>query len=298
LFFVNPTTQPQLKGRAMENLWQEYLRTLSKELGDELAREFVASLHKRSNGCVEAATEFFFQLGQLWSPLMQHWGSWAQSRGRGTMALILRDAKPLGALPMAKEWKKLYLNRLTCGIGDELSGESARQHPLLKKYLSQYDCAEYFTFVDSGCYGTVVLELHKLGVRFQPLFFFSKNPNIAGFLNEIGVSEKKGEILNDALECGFPHLCLRPTELVESNGKIRVVLHPSDPLSVRFGKAAMRGVRSAPASNASAISIAEALLSLSEKAHYEFTGILAHSSPEWSKKKEFLASWPRDLCWV
>lgn len=215
------------------------------------------------------------------------------------MALILRDAKPLGTLPMTVEWKKLYLNRLTCGIKDELSrDENPSQHPLLKQYLGQYDCAEYFTFVDSGCYGTIVLELHKLGVQFQPLFFFSKNPHIPGFLNEIGVSEDRGEILNDALECGFPHLYQRPSELVERNGKIHVVLRPSDPLSVRFGEAAMRGVRTAPASSASAISIAEELLCLSERARYEFTGILAHSSPEWSRKAEFLASWPRDVDWV
>jgi hypothetical protein len=285
----------------MDSGWREYQRTLAKELGDELAQEFVGSLRLQSRGCVKTATQFFHGLGLRWSPLMHAWSKWVERNAQGTIAIILRDAKPLTALSRAKSWKQVYLNRLICGVPDELSGDApGKQQPLLKRYLGQCGCAEYFTFVDSGCYGTVVLELHKLGMSFRPLFFFSKNPNIRGFLNEIGVSMAEGEILNDSLECGFPHIYARPSELVEINRRVGVVLRPSDSLSVKFGKAAMRGVSDARVgSDVSAREAARAVLRLSQKARRgEFTGVLGHASPEWSKKKEFLANWPKHLRWA
>lgn len=285
----------------MDNDWREYCRTLAKELGEELAHEFVNSLHAQSHGCEKTATRFFYELGLRWAPLVHAWRVWVEQNAQGEIAIVLRDAKPLSALPSTKGWKRIYLNRLICGVPDELSQDTSdKQHPLLKRYLSQCGCSKYFTFADSGCYGTVVLELHKLGMNFQPLFFFSKNPNIRGFLNEVGISLAEGEILNDSLECGFPHICARPSELTERNGRIKVVLHPSDPLSIILGKAAMRGVREAHvAPRVSATEAAQTLLLLSRKAQDgEFTGVLGHTSPEWSKKKEFLANWPKRLCWA
>ncbi len=285
----------------MDNNWQEYHRTLVKELGDGLAQEFVGSLHSQSRGCVKTATQFFYELGTKWAPLVYAWSVWVKQNAQGTIAIILRDAKPLAALSSTKSWKQLYLNRVVCGIADELSGENQdKQDPLLGRYLSQCGCSENFTFADSGCYGTVVLELHKLGMAFQPLFFFSKNPFIRGFVNECGVSMAEGEILNDSLECGFPHMYARPLELVEVNGKVKAVLLLSDPLSVRFGKAAMRGVRDTQVMpNVSGQEAAQTLLLLSEQAYRgEFTGVLSHTSPEWSKKKEFLSSWPKHLRWT
>lgn len=285
----------------MDNGWQAYSRTLAKELGDELAQEFVGSLHAQSRGCVKTATQFFYDLGTRWAPLIYAWSVWVEQNAHGAIAIILRDAKPLAALSSTKSWKQLYLNRLICGVDDELSGDNqSKQHPLLKRYLSQCGCSGNFTFVDSGCYGTVVLELHKLGVAFRPLFFFSKNPFIRGFINECGVSMAEGEILNDSLECGFPHMYARPSELVEINGKVKVVLCLSDPLSIKFGKAAMRGVRDTrTVCTFSTQEAAQKLLLLSQQARRgEFTGILGHTSPEWSKKNEFLLNWPRHLCWA
>ncbi|KND51982.1 MAG: hypothetical protein ABA06_01830 [Parcubacteria bacterium C7867-001] len=285
----------------MNKAWEEYRQTLTQELGDELAHEFADSLYRQSRGNPARATRFFYELGMQWAPLMQHWGSWIEQNANGTVALIMRDAKPLGVLPRAKHWKHLYLNRLVCGISDELSGDStAQKHPLLERYLKQQGCAEEFTFVDSGCYGTIVLELHRIGVKFKPLFFFSKNPSIPGFLNELGVSLKDGELLNDSLECGFPHLHARPLTLAKRFGKVQAVLQNSDALSVRFGKAAMRGVQEArDARTVSPEQAAESLLRLSERARCgAFTGILGHTSPEWTKKSEFLESWPKELSWT
>ena len=285
----------------MDSSWHEYRLTLVKELGDELASEFVASLYSQSLGSVEVANQFFYELGARWAPLLYAWSGWVGKNSQDTIAIILRDAKPLGVLPATKSWKRLYLNRLTCGVPDELSGDVAdKQHPLLRQYLRQHGCSRHFTFVDTGCYGTVVLELHRLGMNFQPLFFFSKNPSIRGFLNEAGISMADAEILNDSLECGFPHTCARPSELVKKEGSIEVVLRPTDALSVKFGEAAMLGVSEARISSpVSAREAAQYLLALSQVTQRgEFTGILSHTSPEWSKKKEFLANWPKHLCWV
>lgn len=287
----------------MNKIWHKYRRTLEKELGGELADEFVGSLHAQAHGCVEVATQFFYDLGTRWAPLMYAWNEWVEHNASGTIAVVLRDAKPLVAIPSpsANNWQPLYLNRLLCGVADELSGDERNgQHPLLKRYLTQCGCSEKFTFVDSGCYGTIVLKLHNLGITFKPLFLFSKNPSIRGFINECGISMEEGTILNDSFECGFPHMFARPSELIEKNGKVEAVLCSSDALSVRFGKAAMRSIRNARVRpNISGLEAAQTLLLLSQKArHAQFTGVLGHSSPEWSKKKEFLSIWPKHLYWV
>lgn len=195
---------------------------------------------------------------------------WVEQNAQGTIVIILRGAEPLTVLSSTKNWQHLYLNRLLCGIADELSGDNrSRQHPLLKRYLTECGCSEKFTYVDSGCYGTVVLKLHNLGITFKPLFLFSKNSSIPGFLNGCGISEGDGTILNDSFECGFPHMFARPSELVEANGKVKVVLCLSDLLSVRFAKAAMRGIRDARVKpNVSGQEVAQTLLLLSQKARH------------------------------
>lgn len=281
--------------------WKNYLTTLTKELGEDTAEDFIKSLHNQSNGSIKKASKFFYELGRSWAPIIHLWSIWIKEKAEGkSIALILRDAKPLTVIKSTEDWKGLYLNRQNCGIYDELSGDNNETHPLLKEYLQQNSCSEYFTFVDSGCYGTVVLELYKLGINFKPLFFFSKNPNIPGFLNEIGITEKEGEILNDSLECAFPNIYQRPDKFYKRNGNINVFLKKSDELSFLFGKEALMGVKDFNFSNKSIASIeAQKLLKLSEQAREGvFTGILSKSSQEWSKKKEFLENWPKDLNWV
>lgn len=285
----------------MEKHWENYLRTLTKELGEDVARDFVKSLYIQSDGSIKIASQFFYELGKKWAPIMHLWLDWIKKKSvTETIALILRDAKPLEVIDSTKEWKRLYLNRQNCGIPDELSGDYNRPHSLLQKYLLQNSCSEYFTFVDSGCYGTIVLELHQLGIRFQPLFFFSKNPYIPGFLNDIGLTEKEGEVLNDSLECAFPNIYERPGAFIEVDGKIKVDLKKSDHLSVLFGKSALDGVMNFNTHNQhDGLWEAQKLMMLSDQARKgDFTGILGQSSPEWSKKKEFLKNWPKDLYWV
>ena len=58
--------------------WRKYRRTLEKELGEELAKEFVESLYLQSHGCIETAAQFFYNLGTMWSPLMYAWNEWIE----------------------------------------------------------------------------------------------------------------------------------------------------------------------------------------------------------------------------
>lgn len=285
----------------MESSWKDYLATMSDEVGPEMAREFVGSLRDRAQSDAARAAALFDELGSAWTPLLQAWGNWIVANAEGRrIVMILRDAKPLGRLPISYCWQRIYLNRLNCGIPDELSGDATRQHLLLDRYLRENECDCEFAFVDSGCYGTIVKELHRFGVRFKPLFFFSKNSAIPGFVNELGLSEKEGEVLNDSLECAFPHAHRRPSELREVEGRISPVLTLADRLSVVFGEAAMHGIR--PSARALAIPAAESagkLLRRSEQARTGmFTGILPRASPEWSGKADFLREWPPDLRWT
>ncbi|MFH2062631.1 MAG: hypothetical protein ABIJ46_00545 [bacterium] len=286
----------------MNEPWTGYRRTLNGEMGPELAEEFVGRLHDAAGGDPTRATNFFFGLGQLWSPLVQAWSRWVETNSTARVAVVLRDAKPLLARPTPSEWLRLHLNRLLCGVPDELSAHAGHAgHPLLAEYLDQRIGPDgEFTFADSGCYGTVLLQLHRQGIRPQPLFFFSKNPHVRGLLNEAGLSPEEGELLNDSLECGFPHVCGRPSELVRGPDEtIRVRPTSTDPLSVRFGEAALAGVRQAPPSALPVREAAAALLSAAERARRgEFTGLLGRTSPEWSGKENFLASWPTELHWT
>lgn len=289
----------------MKTTWKEFLKTMQKELGTDTAEIFVESLMAASNESEKTASNFFYELGKTWAPVIASWASWIEKNAKHeSIALILRDAKPLQEIPKTSAWKKLYLNRENCGIPDELSGDAPTSyHPLLKHYLKENSCDKNFTFVDSGCYGTIVLELHQLGIQFQPLFFFSKNPHIHGFLNALGFSEAEGEILNDSLECAFPNIYSRPSKIIkDEDGIISVPLLHADRLSVIFGRNALDGVRDEIQSNgvhSDGKRHVEYLLSLSEKARNgKFTGILGASSPEWSGKKDFLGRWPKNLSWI
>ena len=285
----------------MRNKWKEYQLTLGREVGEEVACNFVQSLLVRSGKSEQVAEAFFYELGRAWGPLVGYWAEWVQRKScYEAVALILRDAKPLGALSVTEGWKRLYLNRANCGIADELSGGALQTHPLLEKYLAQSGCSDPFTFVDSGCYGSIVLELHRRGLVFQPLFFFSKNPSIPGFLNEIGVGQAEGTILNDSFECAFPNTHQRPSSFAEKDGIVSVDLLPADKLSGVFGSAALKGIRDSEGiSCGSAMEEVQKLLRLSQDAKRGFfTGILPHESPEWSRKDEFLRSWPCELAWV
>lgn len=283
----------------MENNWALFKNSLAHEIGEPLAVQFVESLIRKSEGNILRAERLYYEVGRLWAPLLVHWRNWIVARARHPPVLIMRDAKPLTSLPISKEWSAAWLNRENCGIPDEIAGSVSRRDSLLEEYLRGHRLMEPFTFVDTGCWGSIVKEFHEvLGLRFQPLFFFSHNPHIPGFLNECGVPEGIGELLNDSLECCFPNTVTRPHAFQKSNDVIVPCTSVMDPVSVTLGCAVMRGVENAFLTEETIPVIIERLVRLSEKAQRgAWTGILPHHSPTWSRGASFLADWPPRLSW-
>lgn len=288
----------------MEQSWKEFEKTLASEIGLDLAHLFVDSLFRSSGGDSVVATSLYYQIGIEWAPVVVGWRDWVLKKAQHkSTVLIMRDAKPLSVVPVSDEWPRVWLNRQNCGVVDEISGDATGRHPLLDQYLEQHGLDQPFTFVDSGCWGTIVRDLHlQLGMEFQPLFFFSHNPAIPGFLNDLGIDEKSGEILNDSLECCFPNLTARPANLtVGVDGSINPELIGLDPLSFMFGNAVLGGVSDGAHRERTIdpINAVERLLSLSEISRTgEFTGILPYSSPTWSLGDQFLKDWPEELSWT
>ncbi len=277
---------------------------LSKELGDTTALAYTKSLYKKTNGSVRKCGEIFFDIGKAWSPLLYHWVEWIQDNQKYSPKVIMRDGKVLDPIHSTRSWGRIWLNRLNCGIEDELSNHaSTYEDSLLSKYIEQEGLNDPFTFIDSGCWGTIVKDLHsKFKLQFQPLFFFSHNPYIPGFLNDIGINDKEGEILNDSLECCFLNFHERPSVFKkDSMGKISPEIQLiQNPVAKICAQSALEGIKEGNESNKklSANEAIEILLNLSHKAREEFTGLLHTHSPTWSKGEAFIESWPKELNWT
>lgn len=284
-----------------KRIWGQYRESLSAELGSDLANEFVDGLLASCNGDLERAVGLFAQFGRAWAPLIAGWATWASEQYTGLTAVILRDAQPITLTHQARRWEKVYLNRPLLGIRDELSGEDGSGQQPVVDYLATAGIVQEieFGFVDSGCYGSVLLQLIRLGYQPRPLFFFSKNPAIRSFLGDLGVSAEDGTLLNDSLECAFPHSYRRPVEFVLKGEVLRPKLVDADFLSILFGNAATRGLRHGLAAVVTqpADAITELLILAEQAREGSFTGLLPRCSPQWSGKQDFLNAWPRGLRW-
>jgi hypothetical protein len=284
-----------------KRIWDQYRANLSAELGSELANEFVDGLLVDCGGDLERAISLFAQFGRAWAPLIAGWATWVSERYTGLTAVILRDAQPITLTQQARLWEQVYLNRPLLGIRDELSGEEGSSQQPVVDYLATAGIVQEveFGFVDTGCYGSVLLQLIRLGYQPRPLFFFSKNPAVPSFLGDLGVSAADGTLLNDSLECAFPHSSRRPVEFMRQGKGLQPRLVNADFLSIRFGEAAIRGLRHGLVAVVMrpADAVTE-LLNLAEQARTgSFTGLLPRHSPEWSGKQGFLDAWPPGLRW-
>jgi hypothetical protein len=282
----------------MNQEWQAFQDALGRELGAELAAEYVGKLYDVTGGKIHEAAHRYIRVGKAWHPLLQAWRDWVLSKAQYEPVLVMRDAKPLSAL-LGLNWRQVWLNRAMCGVPDELSGDIPHTlNPDVVLYLEQLGLDKPFTFVDSGCWGSLVRDLHSRGYNFQPLFFFSHNPAIPGFLNELGIDQKAGEKLNDSLECAFPNVVTRPAEFVVTHGALQPACQTMDRLSCIFGKAALYGVHTATSEEVPPVAALEQLLVLAQQASSgTFTGILPRNSPTWSRGQQFLDTWPQNLRW-
>jgi hypothetical protein len=158
--------------------------------------------------------------------------------------------------------------------------------------------------VDSGCWGSIVKDLHlKTSLQFQPLFFYSHNPNIQGFLNELNIDDKTCELLNDSMECCFINTITRSTEFKkDENLNITPIVEPLDSLSIALGNELLSSIsKNAESFASNSIGIDMAVEKILEACinskNGVFNGILSKNSPTWSEGKVFLKTWPKNLNW-
>lgn len=270
---------------------------LTPELGERLSETFVESLWQATGGSIKLCRQYYHRIGASWGPILKGWREWLIREAEYQPYLVQRDAKPLTVLDLSCQWPQIWINRLLCSVDDEISGDhDTSTDPLLYRYLEERGLNKPFTMIDTGCWGTMVKRLTEtFGLVIQPLFFYSHNPHIPGYLNVIaGVPDLTLETLNDSLECCFPNLFSRPAKLVVGeSGKVKPKLEALGGLSGTLGKAALVGLQEASSVNhVTPEQGLETLLGMYQDAKEGvFTGILPTHTPTWSEGSSFLASW-------
>lgn len=225
----------------------ELKKHLITEIGEDLAYKFLGSLKDREN-----LVKTYENLGKLWAPLILGWYNWLIKQNVVNPKIMMRDGK---ILTFNKDFKKLYLNRKNMGIEDEFDSTIKKakiENSLIVKYLKQEDVYDkYFTFIDSGCWGSIVFDLNTKQqfskMNFKPLFFYSHNPNIKGFLNDLMEKniirdEKFCELLNDSLESAFLNYEKRTEKFEEKNNKIFPIIEEENCFIAKLGKKALESL--------------------------------------------------------
>lgn len=305
-----------------------------RELTPELAEQYIGSLirhigpeYHSYEQFVEKGKEVHRKLGrEIYGPLIVGFLSWVEEGlGKkqvpgGAVHFALRDAWPFYTAAHVL-WDGCsvyhpvgtYLNRPLLGIEDEIAPENAQANGFVSEYLQKSnitDGGNPIALVDSGAWGTVIRMLKEVYLPHTPLiplFWYSHNPHIDGFLNDIlkeaSLPGEFGEVLNDSMECVFPQAYRRPVAFEGNAGTRTLRLTKSDPLSVAWGQAALEGVAEAAHAYKSGISRQDVIQSLigayarSQEARNTggWTGVLPTHTPTWSKGDAFLAAWPERL---
>ncbi|OGG10013.1 hypothetical protein A2154_05180 [Candidatus Gottesmanbacteria bacterium RBG_16_43_7] len=308
---------------------QLFKSVLTKELTSDLAQLYTDSLISYLGGLDQPIDEFIQNgsivhkyIGEnLYGPLICGYVIWLEQKiayiyDQGPVYFALRDGAPFYTAAQVL-WKNknlqpagVYINRPILGIEDEIAQEKGRVDNRVYQYLAAYGIHKDTKIIlsDSGAWGTVVKEIKTNllpNTSLYPLFWYSHNPYIDGYTNELlekyGLDPAYGEILNDSLECLFPQTVERPISFMIQNGTIDVALTPSCRLSVVWGKSALSGVSQAASNfDTTEIELESALrklIFLSEKAKQAkiWTGVLPTHSPTWSKGDEFIQLWPASL---
>lgn len=309
----------------------EFESIFAKELTPELAGNYVASLVEGLGG-QDQPLETLVQKGivlheyvgeKLYGPLITGYVNWvekmcAEISHTGPIFFALRDAAPLQVAASVLWQDKdiypvdVYANRPMLNIEDEIDPQWAKANGKVVQYLGMLGLAQtkQVVWADTGAWGTVVKAL-KVGILnnsdFYPLFLYSHNPYIPGYLNgllaECGIEDKFGEVLNDSVECVFPQQHTRPLDVVKVNGSWQVQLEISCYLSQQWGQAALLGVQKAavgallgqPSQSEQSALFKLRALSSKAKETGQWTGVLPVNTPTWSKGQEFLDAWPEDL---
>lgn len=306
----------------------------ARELTPELAESYIGSL-KAHIGSAYDSYESFVDKGKevhkalgkdMYGPVIVGFLQWAERKLRqqgvkeGPVHFALRDAWPFYTAAHVL-WDGsssyhpvgTYINRPLLSIEDEIAPEKANVNGFVAEYLGKSGIADVgkpVALIDSGAWGTVVRSIKETYLPhtpFYPMFWYSHNPHVAGFINEViveaGLPSEFGEVLNDSLECVFPQQYKRPISFVSDGSSRTLSLEHSDALSVAWGEAALEGVAEAARSHKGGIGQDEVvgavqkLYALSQQAQAtgEWTGVLPTHTPTWSKGETFLARWPVDV---
>lgn len=312
---------------------EQFEGVFARELTPKLAKDYVSSLVEALGGqdqsygqLVARGVELHRYVGEtLYGPLIAGCVQWMSQKYaevgiNGPIYFALRDAAPLQSAAQIL-WNGsvlipvgIYANRPMLGVEDEIAPEKSAMNGKVLQYLGLMGLAnmEKVAWVDTGAWGTVVKAL-KMGLLasqdFYPLFWYSHNLHIPGYLNDLlsqcGLPDKMGEILNDSLECVFPQPYLRPLELEDNSHGLRVKLSPSNDLSQVWGEAALAGIQAAAikvfkaggVSRIDQLAALKNLAALSEKNKQtgQWTGVLGSNTPTWSQGSKFIAEWPEHL---
>jgi hypothetical protein len=231
----------------------------------------------------------------MWGGLLPHFTSWARGNALYQIRLMQRDMHPAQLLT---GWRDIWLTRKICGIADELAHSETSEHRLLSDYIAQETGGRPFTMVDSGCWGSIVMNLRAKGVMFQPLFFFSRNPDIRSFLtgtdvrNAIRGMVPRSDIggflgaLNDTYECCVPKRFRSPDILRKTLSGIRPQLAPSDKISVMASDEFEYGLKNAPRGRLG--DALQAFASEYPRARRGESAVMTAGSPIWSEGAAFL----------
>lgn len=306
----------------------------ARELTPELAETYIGSLrahigaaYESYDAFVDKGKEVHKALGRdVYGPVIIGFLQWAEQKlhdngvKEGPVHFALRDAWPFYTAAHVM-WDGsssyhpvgTYINRPLLSIEDEIAPENAQINGFVADYLGKsgiVDAGKPVALIDSGAWGTVVRSIKETYLPhtpFYPLFLYSHNPHVPGFINamllESGLPAEFGEVINDSLECVFPQQYKRPIIFITDGSSRTLSLEPSDALSVAWGEAALEGVAEAARSHKGGISHDEVvsavkkLYTLSQYANTtgEWTGVLPTHTPTWSKGEEFLAQWPDRL---
>lgn len=327
-----PSIEPQHSFR-VDNAIAAMESIVARELSPSLAASYMRSLTDHIGNTdsyehfLQQGKEVHRQLGRdVYGPLIVGFIEWAEQTlkekgiASGPVHFALRDAWPFytaahvlwdGTAPYHAVGT--YINRPLLGIEDELAPEKTAATGFVEAYLASSgftDTGKPIALIDSGAWGTVVRsikERHVAHTPFYPLFWYSHNPAIPGFINHVletaSIPSDFGEVINDSLECVFPQSYRRPVSFDEAGGKRFLTLEKADALSIAWGQAALEGVEEAAHRYKSGIASEDVLESirrlyaLHKKTQEtgEWTGVLPTHTPTWSKGADFIAAWPKDL---
>jgi len=331
----------QTENKRLEAVVKKHTEIFGKDLGSELGSSFVNSFYQQlyqsnpnpSPEEVEASGANIFQslARNTYGPLLCYFTDWmlkgySKSGKNGKVLFLARDSIPLfniaKILIKNRDYQPLtssnlgliYYTRSLAGEADEIAGINQRNvNGKVSKYLMQEGLNQDALLVDMGMYGSLYCKGSGLfwDRKINPalVFFYSKNPNILGFLNLVfgdykgNMTQRQKDLSNilvDGTECVNPQKYWSPGELIESDSKmIPELIEIKDQLVQRWHQASIKGYQEAAEKYIHNRSIdlhgeLEKLQKLSDLAKQGiWTGVLPHITPEWSLKNDFLNNTPR-----